>query len=122
MRLFLPVQLHGLSLALKVRLKISYIVRDSARLSLPLLIAGRSSSKAVTSVGSISTLRPGKSAFSLARRSSHPQSSATAWTSLSIPVAFVSFAILSPSPLDFFSDTSYRGVEFVAADARRLGK
>ncbi len=110
MRLFLPVQLHGFSLALKVRLKMSYMVRDCARFSLPLSIAGSSSSKAVTSSASISTFRPGKRAFNLARRSSHPQSSTTAWTSLSIPVAFVRFAILSPSPLDFFSDTSYGGV------------
>ena len=110
MRLFLPAQLHGFSLASKVRLKMSYIVRVSLRFNTPRSTAGRSCAKASTSGADISTFRPGNWAFSLARRSSHPQSSATAWTSLSIPVAFVSFAIWSPSPLDFFSDTSYRGV------------
>ena len=110
MRLFLPAQLHGLSLALKVWLKISYMVRVSARFKTPLSIDGNSCAKALTSSGDISTFRPGNWAFSFARRSSHPQSSTTAWTSLSIPVAFVSFAIWSPSPLDFFSDTSDCGV------------
>ena len=88
----------------------SYMVRVSARFKTPLSIDGNRFAKALTSSGDISTLRPGNWAFNFARRSSHPQSSTTAWTSLSIPVAFVSFAIWSPSPLDFFSDTSYRSV------------
>ena len=110
MRLFLPVQLQGFSLALKVRLKMLYMVRDSGRRKRPLLMAGSSVAKSSTSSGVISTLRPGKRALSFARRSSHPQSSATAWTSLSIPVALVKLATLSPRPLDFFSDTSDCGV------------
>ena len=123
MRLFLPAQLHGLSLALKVWLKISYMVRVSARFSTALVYRWQQLREGAHVLGGHLHIPTGElSAFSFARRSSHPQSSTTAWTSLSIPVAFVSFAILSPSPLDFFSDTSYRGVEFMAADARRLGK
>ena len=60
--------------------------------------------------------------MSFARRSSHPQSFTTAFTALSIPVAFVNCAILSPSPLELFSDTSYRSVKSMSGDARRLRK
>lgn len=88
----------------------AYIFFDSGRESLPFSMEGKSSSKSGTSASLMATPRPGNSSLSFFCLSSHPQSSTTAWTSLSIPVAFVSLAILSPSPLEFFSDTSYGGV------------
>ena len=62
MRLFLPAQLHGLSLALKVRLKISYMVRDLGAVQDVRLSDRWQELREGGDVGrrTISTFRPGK--------------------------------------------------------------